>query len=72
MENAESREDRKAMDKENKKLKKEMIKNEEKRIKRLVMLAYDNDFRIKRFKEQQEALKKYQKEKMKQQKKQKY
>ena len=37
------------MDKENKKLKKEMFKQEEKRIKKLVMLAYNNDFRIKKF-----------------------
>lgn len=53
------------MDKENKKLKKEMIKEEEKRIKRLVMLAYENDFWIKRFKEEQENLKRQNKERMK-------
>jgi hypothetical protein len=49
-----------------------MLKKEEKRIKKLVMLAYENDPRIKRFemqKEEEKRLKKEQMRKMKQSKK---
>lgn len=38
------------MEKDNRKLKMDMIKNEEKRIKKLVLLAYENDPRLLRFK----------------------
>jgi hypothetical protein len=40
------------MEKENRKLKMDLIKAEEKRIKKLVLLAYENDPRIKRIKEE--------------------
>jgi hypothetical protein len=40
------------MEKENRKLKMDLIKSEEKRIKKLVLLAYENDPRIKRIKEE--------------------
>ena len=40
------------MEKENRRLKIEMLKNEEKRIKKLVLLAYNNDPRIQRIKEE--------------------
>ena len=42
------------MEKENRRLKIDMLKNEEKRIKRLVLLAYENDPWIKRIKEENE------------------
>jgi hypothetical protein len=48
--------------KENKKLKIEMIKKEEKRIKKLVMLAYESDPRIKKFEQKLEEEKRLRKE----------
>ena len=42
------------MEKDNKKLKSDMLKSEEKRLKKLVLMAYDNDPRIKWIKEEQE------------------
>lgn len=38
------------MEKDNRKLKMDMIKIEEKRIKKLVLMAYENDPRLLRFK----------------------
>lgn len=46
LEEAENRNERRWMEKENKKLKSKMIKQEIQRIKSLVSLAYDNDPRI--------------------------
>lgn len=40
------------MEKDNRKLKMDMIKNEEKRIKKLVLMAYENDPRLLRFKQE--------------------
>jgi hypothetical protein len=42
------------MEKENRRLKMDMLKNEEKRIKKLVLLAYENDPRLLKFKQDQE------------------
>jgi DnaJ family protein C protein 2 len=54
LEQASCREERKYMEKENRRLKIDMLKNEEKRIKKLVLLAYENDPRIQRIKEENE------------------
>lgn len=53
------------MEKENRKLKKEQHKKEEKRIQKLVMLAYNNDFRLKNFEIQKEEEKKLKKNQIK-------
>lgn len=53
------------MEKENKKMKKEMHKKEEKRIQKLVSLAYNNDFRLKKFESQREQEKRDKKEQIK-------
>ena len=40
------------MEKENRRLKADLLKGEEKRIKKLVLMAYENDPRIKRIKDE--------------------